>query len=242
MVSTSRPQNLSMTFCLVIFPAVLFACTAEVSHRETSQPEGSREEGFVSIFDGKTLEGWKRHDGLPEDNIGGRWQVIDGAIAGDQDPPGRGGLFITTRKYRDYILRLEVNIDYPVDSGIFLRVGETGKSHQVTLDNREGGQIGSIYLPWTQGMVKENHEGEEHFTSSEWQDVEIRIEGEPARIQFRLNGHLVTDFQHTEETTKGNPMEGYIALQVHPGGDWIDGNKARFRNIRIKELWVGSGF
>ena len=57
-----------------------------------------------------------------------------------------------------------------------------------------------------------------------------------------MNGHLVTDFQHTEETTKGNPMEGYIALQVHPGGDWIDGNKARFRNIRIKELWVGSGF
>ena len=115
-------------------------------------------------------------------------------------------------------------------------MGETGKSHQVTLDNREGGQIGAIYLPWTQDMVKENHEGEEHFTSSEWQDVEIRIEGEPARIQFRLNGHLVTDFQHTEETTKGNPMEGYIALQVHPGGDWIDGNKARFRNIRIKEL------
>ena len=83
--------RMSMTFCLVIFPAVLFGCTAEVSHRETSQPEGSREEGFVSIFDGKTLEGWKRHDGLPEDNIGGRWQVIDGAIAGDQDPPGRGG-------------------------------------------------------------------------------------------------------------------------------------------------------
>ena len=80
-----------MTFCLVIFPAVSFGCTPEGSHRETSQPEGSREQGFVSIFDGKTLEGWKRHDGLPEDNIGGRWQVIDGAIAGDQDPPGRGG-------------------------------------------------------------------------------------------------------------------------------------------------------
>ena len=225
-----------MIFCLVIFLSVLSACTAEPSHRETSQRAEPVEPGFVSIFDGKTLQGWKRHDGLPEDNIGGRWQVIDGAIAGDQDPPGRGGLFITTRKYRDYILRLEVNIDYPVDSGVFLRVGETGKSHQVTLDNREGGQIGAIFLPWTQGGVMDSHEGMKQFTSSEWQDVEISIEGEPARIQFRLNGNLVTDFQHTEETTKGNPTEGTIALQVHRGGEWVEGNKARFRNIRIKEL------
>ena len=47
---------------------------------------------------------------------------------------------------------------------------------------------------------------------------------------FLLNGHRVTDFQHTEETTKGNPTQGYIAVQVHPGGDWIDGNKARLRH------------
>ncbi len=224
-----------MIFCLLISVGVLFGCTAEVAHH-TSHPDESWEEGFVPIFDGKTLQGWKRHEGLPEDNIGGRWQVIDGAIAGDQDPPGRGGLFITTHEYRDFILKLEVNIDYPVDSGLFLRVGDKGKSHQVTLDNREGGQVGAIYLPWTQGGVMDSPAGMEHFTSSDWQDVEIRIEGEPARIRFHLNGHLITDFQHTEETTKGVPTKGYIALQVHPGGDWIEGNKARFRNIRIKEL------
>ena len=82
----------------------------------------------------------------------------------------------------------------------------------------------------------DNPEGMKAFTSSEWHDVEIRMEGEPARIQFFLDGRLITDFQHTEETTKGNPTEGYIALQVHPGGNWVEGNKARFRNIRIKEL------
>ena len=49
-------------------------------------------------------------------------------------------------------------------------------------------------------------------------------------------GQLVTDFQHTEETTQGVPGEGTIALQIHPGGDWVEGNKARFRNIRIKTL------
>ncbi len=198
--------------------------------------EASSEEGFVSLFDGETLDGWHRHEGLPESNIGGKWEVIDGAIAGDQDPPGAGGFLTTTGSYKDFVLRLEANIDWPVDSGIFLRVGPTGKSHQLTLDNRPEGLIGSVYLPWTQGRVFDNPDGAERFESGEWNDLEVRMEGEPARIQFRINGHLVTDFQHTEETTEGVPTEGTLALQIHPGGDWVDGNKARFRNLRIKTL------
>ena len=51
-----------------------------------------------------------------------------------------------------------------------------------------------------------------------------------------MNGRLVSDFQHTEETTKGVPTEGTIALQIHPGGEWVEGNKARFRNLRVKTL------
>lgn len=194
------------------------------------------EEGFVSLFDGKTLKGWKKHMGLPADNIGGQWEVIDGVIAGDQDPPGKGGFLITEGKYRDFILKVETRIDWPVDSGIFLRVGEDGKSHQVTLDNRPEGEIGGIYLPWTQNYVMHNPDGIKHFKQREWNELQIQIQGEPARIQAWLNGQKITDFQHTAETTKGVPKEGYIALQIHPGGDWVQGNKARFRNIRIKPL------
>ena len=47
-----------MIFCLVIFLSVLSACTAEPSHRETSQRAEPVEPGFVSIFDGKTLHLW----------------------------------------------------------------------------------------------------------------------------------------------------------------------------------------
>lgn len=207
-----------------------------VAEEAASASESPPESDFTSLFDGETLDGWTRHEGLPGDNVGGKWEVIDGAIAGDQDPPGLGGFLRTTGTYRDFILRLETKLDYPVDSGVFLRVGEDGKSHQVTLDNRPDGDIGAIYLPWTQAMVQPNPDGAEHFRSGEWNEVEIRIEGEPARIRFWLNGELVTDFQHTEETTQGVPEEGYIALQVHPGENWVEGNKARFRNIRIKTL------
>ncbi len=232
-----------------LFPAAILgfaiACSGSPEDSTISEPASKDaeqkspaglEEGFVSLFDGETLTGWKRHEGLPGDNVGGKWEVIDGSIAGDQDPPGLGGFLITDGTYKDFILRAESNIDWPVDSGIFLRVGPAGKSHQVTLDNREGGTVGSIYLPWTQNMVFENPNGVSQFKSGEWNDLEIRIEGEPARIQLRVNGELVTDFQHTEETTKGVPTEGTIALQIHPGGDWVDGNKARFRNIRIRPL------
>lgn len=191
---------------------------------------------FVSIFDGETLDGWIRHENLPEEQPGGKWEVIDGAIVGDQDPPGHGGFLVTTEQYGDFELALETNLDYPVDSGIFLRVGEDGKSHQVTLDYREGGQIGGIYLPWTQGGVFSNPDGVDHFREGEWNDVRVRIEGEPARIQFWLNGELVTDFQHTAETTQGVPRTGYIGLQVHPGESYEAGKKVRFRNIRIREL------
>lgn len=194
------------------------------------------EEGFISLFDGKTLQGWKKHTGLRGNYMGGKWEVIEGVIAGDQDPPGWGGFLITEGKYRDFILRLETKIDWPVDSGIFLRVGEDGKSHQVTHENFPQGNIGGIYGSWNEvGWVMKNPEGSKHYKQGQWNVEEIRIEGEPARIQFWLNGHLLTDFQHSAETTRNVPREGYIAFQIHPGA-WVDGNKARFRNVRIKTL------
>ena len=222
------------TLFVLLLTASLVSCTP--SERQSTQvnPETPAEAGYTTLFNGETLEGWQPHMGLPEDNIGGKWEVVEGAIEGDQDPPGRGGFLVTTGKYRDYTLKLDVKLDYPVDSGIFLRVGEDGKSHQLTLDFRPNGSIGAVYLPWTQGSVLENPDLSV-FNGEDWNELEVRIEGEPAHIQFWVNGVLVTDFQHTEETTAGVPAEGYIGLQVHPGGEWIEGNKVRFRNIRIQK-------
>lgn len=198
------------------------------------------EHGFVPLFDGETLDGWWPHTGVPKFHVGGKWEVVDGLLVGQQDPPGKGGFLATKQKFQDFVIRLEVNMDYPSDSGVFLRMGEDGKSHQVTLDNRPDGQFGRIYLPWTQASVHDSPEGVKSFKQDAWNDVEIRIEGEPARIRFWLNGALVTDFQHTEETTRGVPPAGYIALQVHPTVEnmkhFDEGNKVRFRNIRIRPL------
>lgn len=203
---------------------------------EKSPPESE----FRPLFDGKTLGGWWQHNGVPKFHQGGKWEVIDGNIVGMQFPPDKGGFLVTKEKFGDFVFRFEVNLDYPTDTGIFLRMGEDGKSHQVTLDNRPGGDFGAIYLPWTQSSVQKNPEGIKHFKQKEWNTGEIRIEGEPARIRFWLNGDLVTDFQHTAETTKNVPRSGYIGLQVHPTVtthvNYKEGNQVRYRNIRILPL------
>ena len=223
---------------LIIFALTLsgaIGCTPEANEAAMeAEPSGET----ISLFDGQTLNGWHRHENLPEEQPGGKWVVVDGAIEGDQDPPGHGGFLVTDGKYSDYVLTLETKLDYPVDSGIFLRVGEDGKSHQITLDYRPDGSIGAIYLPWTQGMVYENPDGMNVFQPDEWNRLKVRIEGEPARIQFWINDQLVTDFQHTDATTAGVPREGYIGLQVHPGESYEMGKKVRFRNINIEPLNV----
>lgn len=226
-----------LLFCVLGLAACSSAPQESVTEEMTTSTSiEAADEGFVSLFNGETLEGWHKFENLPGDQVGGKWVVQNGAIVGDQNPPGYGGFLVTDTKYSDFVLKLETKLDYPVDSGIFLRVGETGKSHQITLDYRPDGYIGAIYLPWTQGMVLENPEGKEYFKREAWNDMKIRIEGEPAHIQVWLNDHQIVDFQHTEETAQGTPSEGFIALQVHPGESYEAGNKVRFRNIRIKPL------
>ncbi|MHC4867240.1 MAG: 3-keto-disaccharide hydrolase [Planctomycetota bacterium] len=192
--------------------------------------------GFVSLFNGSDLAGWKRHENLPGHGVAGKWFVDDGAIVGMQDPPGQGGFLTTLEEFGDFELLLETKIDWPFDSGVFLRVGPDGKSHQVTLDYRPAGQIGSIYCPWTQGRVQSCPQGMQQFKADEWNSLRIICRGEPARIRVWLNGVLITDFQHRAETTAGIGQRGTIALQVHPGGKGHEQSKARFRNIFVRQL------
>ena len=226
-----------------VFALGLPPCLAKspVPKAASDSTEHARPESvFRPLFDGKTLNGWWQHNGVPEFHRGGKWEVVDGNIVGVQFPPDRGGFLATKEKFGEFILRFEFKLDYPSDTGVFLRMGEDGKSHQVTLDNRPGGDFGAIYLPWTQSSVQKNPDGIKHFKKDEWNKGEIQIEGEPARIRFWLNGDLVQDFQHSEKTTKGVPRSGYIGLQVHPTVtthlNYKKGSQIRYRNIRIHSL------
>ena len=218
-------------------PPAADTAAAETSVRTNVLTEQEKAEGFKLLFNGQDLTGWKRHDNLPGHGLAGKWTVEEAAIVGVQDPPGKGGFLTTLETFENFDLRLETQIDWPFDSGVFLRVGPAGKSHQVTLDYRPDGSIGNIYCPWVSGTVYESpNDGMKLFKKGQWNNLHIICQGEPAHIRVWLNDALITDFQHTQETTKGVPERGTIALQIHPGGEGFDQAAARFRTIRVREL------
>ena len=100
---------------------------ATVAVAEIPKPETFDEKGFTSIFDGKTLDGWKvsaktGHSGTSKNKSGGKWVIEDGAIVGSQDVPANGGIIITEKEYGDFEIALEMRNDDGPDSGLFLRL------------------------------------------------------------------------------------------------------------------------
>ena len=72
-----------------------------------------REAGFLPIFDGKTLTGWKLLGGK-----GGGYGVKDGVIFCAK---GGGGNLLTEREYADFILRYEFKLEPGSNNGIAIR-------------------------------------------------------------------------------------------------------------------------
>jgi len=136
-------------------------------------------EGFVSLFDGTSVKGWfavpRTYDQLwpdgptvrelvptlPADYEAqaaahpARWEVVDGAIEGFQDPdhPGYGGYLVTEQVFGDFELELEMKHDWPADTGVMVRRRrDSWAGFQVLVDHRKSGSIGGFYGNGTGGF------------------------------------------------------------------------------------------
>ncbi|HKX26986.1 MAG TPA: DUF1080 domain-containing protein [Blastocatellia bacterium] len=212
------PKTLFSLFATVVLTAMAFSATSD--------------KDLKPIFNGKSLDGWRLmavHGGS-----GGVWTVEKGVLVGNQDQDHKGGLLGTETKYSDFEIELEFKIDYPVDTGLFLRTREDGMGYQITIDNKKDGFIGSLYAPAEGGYIQQNKNWSKYFKDKSWNKLRARIEGQPAHVTAWLNGAKMTDY--TDHKNRF-PRLGYIGLQVHGGADaWCDTCRARFRNVRIKEL------
>jgi len=128
--------------------------------------------GAVRLFDGHTLDGWHAvprtygslwPDGPPLAEVHPEitaeqaalaeahpalWEVVDGAIEGFQDPehPGVGGYLVSDETFGDFELDLEMNPDWPADTGVMLRRRpDSWHGFQVLVDHRRSGSIGGFY-------------------------------------------------------------------------------------------------
>jgi hypothetical protein len=182
----------------------------------------AQEPGFVSIFDGKTLDGW---DGDPR-----LWSVRDGAIVGSTDgvPLDGNSFLIAKRDYSDFILRADTKLRNH-NSGIQFRSEALPNwvVRGLQADMAEGNWWGSIYdEKGKRGAIVNGWKGkaEKVVRPHDWNGYAITCDGD--FTQLKVNGLV------TAELHDASKLSGVIALQLHTGTPM----QVEFRNIRIKEL------
>lgn len=249
----------------VIAAAALLGSLFPAARAELPKPETFDDKGFVTIFDGKTLNGWKvsaktGHSGKSKNKSGGKWEVKDGAIVGSQDEPGNGGIVITEKEYGDFEVALEMNNDDGPDSGLFLRSTDTGKCYQAMIDYHKGGNLMGVYGEGIGGkphvrnfdfgkdvteVVVPSKQADGGFKcpvkAEEWKSFWKPGEWNELRARVEGNPPKITTwikgvkFMEYQDTEKRLADKGGIALQVHGGGDYTK-QFVRYRNVRVKEL------
>ncbi len=104
-------------------------------------------DSWIELFDGKTLAGWHKNPDKIGHGTGGIWQVEEGTITGEQDPPGsgNGGILLTDKKFGDFELALDIKPDWGICSGLFLRGNDKGQCIQMMVDYHDAGNVGELY-------------------------------------------------------------------------------------------------
>lgn len=191
----------------------------------------AEEEGFVSLFDGKTLDGWVQRGGKAT------YEIEDGAILGTTVLKTPNSFLCTPRDYDNFIFEVEFKADEGVNSGIQIRSHslpdyKKGQVHgyQVEIDTSDRAWTGGIYDEGRRGWLndlKDNEAARKAFKHNEWNSFRIIADGDS--LKTWLNGVPAADLKDSMTST------GFIALQVHSTKSETPLH-IRWRNIRIKEL------
>ena len=214
--------------------------------------EKTDEDGFMSIFDGKTLSGW---EAMPA-KTAAAWTVKDGMIVGDGDK-GRGYIAFEKRDIADLELKLSYRFPGKGNSGISIRACKdpTGRRHFQSY-HADLGHVGigkNILGAWdfhTPGrkehgclrgnrlVIDENDKPKvskiedavtlDDIKKGDWNAIHLIVKGN--NFKFFINGKPASEF------TEHLPMEkrldkGMIQLQLHDPGMIV-----HFKDIRLKIL------
>ena len=181
----------------------------------------SAEEGFVSIFNGKDLTGWKSNEETP-----GSFVVKDGEL---QVVNGRSHLFYVgdsgAAKFKSFEFKAKVKHMPNSNSGIYVHTAyqaegwpSEGYECQVnSTTHKDPKKTGGLYA------VKDVM-NEAPVADGEWFDYHIKVDGK--HITISINGKVTTDWTEPEgwdpatalknmPGRKFNPEGGTIALQGH---------------------------
>jgi uncharacterized protein (TIGR03067 family) len=182
--------------------------------------------GWVQLFNGKDLTGWKTDPNQP-----GEWRVQNGVLVGGNGP---GHLYTVRDDYRNFHLRAEVSISKGAEADIYFRSkmqtpsapGPKNPSGYV-MDLAEGqdAYAGPISFRNPQSGVWTTFGANFKVKPDEWFKLEIIADGD--HLTTRINGERIVDIIEAF-----NPYpKGHIALQL-----WKTDTFIKFRKIEIGEL------
>ena len=171
------------------------------------------QEGWIAMFDGKTLDGWKANE-RPEN-----WSVEDGAIVG-RGP--RSHLFYMKEECGDCEFMAEVSISDKGNSGMYFRAAfgtgwPKGYEAQVNSTHKDWRRTGSLY-----GIADVK---EQLAPPDTWFTQHIIAKGN--HIIIKVNGKVVVDCVDENNTYQ----KGYLALQQHDPGSVV-----RYQNLKMKHI------
>ena len=221
---------------LSLLAVVLVAAPHRAWAADNSPPAG-----FVALFNGKNLDGWKGLVADPvkrakmskaelaaaqetaDQRMRDHWKVEDGALVFD----GKGDSLCTAKDYGDFELLVDWKILKDGDSGVYLRgspqVQIWDPASKVAAGVASGGLFNNQKNPSKPTANADNPVGE-------WNSFRIRMVGE--KVSVWLNDKLVVDNVVLENYWDRNQpiyATGQIELQNH-------GNTLYFKNVYVKPL------
>jgi hypothetical protein len=206
-------------------------------------------EGFVSLFDGKTLSGWQAAEMH-------WWRVEDGAITAEitEEKPCTENqyLFCDVGEMRDFELKLVHRIvtEHDVNCGFQFRSehyeGDDCKGYQV--DNNTNtpwlarlyDEFGRHTLAWRgertvfaaggEKLVSKivGAQGPPHFDLHEWHEYHLVCRG--TRLTLKINGRLIAEV--VDDDPEQHDLSGLLAMQLHSGPPM----KVQFKHLRYRPL------
>ena len=196
-------------------------------------------DGWVSLFDGKSLDGWVIKSGEATYKIDGD------AILGTTKAKSPNTFLCTEKLYGDFELEFEVKCANELNSGCQIRSAlrdpdgkyggrVNGPQVEIEASKENGAEAGYVYGEGLQGgwrTSKEDLKPHKNFKDGEWNKFRIVAKG--STIETWINGTKITKLVD-DEIYKTHP-KGFIGLQVHGVGD-KGPFEVRWRKLRIKEL------
>lgn len=188
----------------------------------------------MSLFDGKSLDGWTTKGGVAP------FTVVDGTIVGSA-VPGTPNTFLTTEaEYSDFILEGEIRVTGGLNSGFMFRAASLPEyrngvvhGYQAEFDPSARSWSGGIFEEQARGWLyplTRNLACKAAYRDGEWNSYRIEAVGQT--VQTIINGTPCSRLVDDGRTT------GFVGLQVHSIRENIPhlglpGATASWRNLRI---------